>query len=60
LRQETTFLKGNSKTALEMMPRVHLPIALFKRWHEGTHQGAVSLESLDANLDEFVFHFNRR
>jgi hypothetical protein len=42
------------------MPRVHLVIALLKRWLMGTHQGAVSLEHLDAYLDEFVFRFNRR
>jgi hypothetical protein len=26
----------------------------------GTHQGTVSLEHLDAYLDEFIFRFNRR
>lgn len=55
-----TFLKGNSKTASELMPRVHLAIALLKRWLMGTHQGAVSPEHLDAYLDEFTFRFNRR
>ena len=59
-RHEVTFLKGNSKTASELMPRVHLAVALLKRWLIGTHQGAVSLEHLDAYLDEFVFRFNRR
>jgi transposase-like protein len=59
-RHEVTFLKGNSKAASELMPRVHLVIALLKRWLMGTHQGAVSLEHLDAYLDEFVFRFNRR
>jgi transposase-like protein len=55
-----TFLKGNSKTASELMPRVHLAIALLKRWLMGTHQGAVSPEHLDSYLDEFTFRFNRR
>jgi transposase-like protein len=59
-RHEVTFLKGNSKTASELMPRLPLAVALLKRWLMGTHQGAVSLEHLDAYLDEFVFRFNRR
>jgi len=57
---EVTFLKGNSKSASELMPRVHLAVALLKRWLLGTHQGGVSLEHLDAYLDEFTFRFNRR
>jgi transposase-like protein len=57
---QITFLKGNSKTASELMPRVHLVVALLKRWLMGTHQGAVSMEHLDAYLDEFTFRFNRR
>lgn len=59
-RHKITFLKGNKKTASELMPRVHLAVALLKRWLLGTHQGAVSLEHLDAYLDEFTFRFNRR
>jgi transposase-like protein len=45
---------------LELMPRVHLVIALLKRWLMGTHQGAVSHKHLDYYLDEFTFRFNRR
>ncbi len=41
-RHEVTFLKGNGKTASELMPRVHLAVALLKRWLMGTHQGGVS------------------
>lgn len=59
-RRKITFLKGNSKTASELMPRVHLAVALLKRWLLGTHQGGVSLEHLDAYLNEFTFRFNRR
>lgn len=59
-RHKITFLKGSSKTASELMPRVHLAVALLKRWLLGTHQGGVSLEHLDAYLDEFTFRFNRR
>ena len=42
------------------MPRVYLAVALLKRWLMGTHQGGVSLEHLNAYLDEFTFRFNRR
>lgn len=59
-RHKITFLKDNKKTASELMPRVHLAVALLKRWLLGTHQGGVSLEHLDAYLDEFAFRFNRR
>ena len=59
-RHKVTFLKGNRQTASELMPRVHRVVALLKRWLLGTHQGAVSLEHLDAYLDEFTFRFNRR
>jgi transposase-like protein len=59
-RHKITFLKDNNKTASELMPRVHLAVALLKRWLLGTHQGGVSMEHLDAYLDEFAFRFNRR
>ena len=59
-RHKITFLKGNRKTVSELMPRVHLAVALLKRWLLGTHQGGVSTEHLDAYLDEFTFRFNRR
>jgi transposase-like protein len=59
-KHKITFLKDNRKTASELMPRVHLSVALLKRWLLGTHQGSVSLEHLDAYLDEFAFRFNRR
>ncbi len=59
-KHKVTFLKDNSKTASELMPRVHRAVALLKRWLLRTHQGSVSLEHLDAYLDEFAFRFNRR
>lgn len=59
-RHEVTYLKGNKKTALELLPRVHLVISHLKRWLLGTHQGAVSQKHLDDYLDEFTFRFNRR
>ncbi|MGC8550773.1 MAG: IS1595 family transposase, partial [Acidobacteriaceae bacterium] len=59
-RHEVTYLKGNAKTASELLPRVHLVIAHLKRWMLGTHQGAISHKHLDYYLDEFTFRFNRR
>ena len=55
-----TFLKDNNKTASELIPRVHLVVVQLKRWLLETHQGGVSLEHLDAYLDEFAFWFNGR
>jgi transposase-like protein len=49
-----------TRTASELMPRVHRVVALLKRWLLGTHQGAVSPAHLDYYLDEFTFRFNRR
>jgi transposase-like protein len=57
---QVAYLKGNSKTASELMPRVHRVAALLKRWLLGTHRGGVSVEHLDSYLDEFTFRFNRR
>ena len=59
-RRQVTYLKGNKKTASELLPRVHLVISHLKRWLLGTHQGAVSHKHLDYYLDEFTFRFNRR
>jgi len=59
-RHKITFLTRTSKTASEPTPRVHLAVALLKRWLLGTHQGGVSAEHLDAYLDDFTFRFNRR
>jgi transposase-like protein len=42
------------------LPHVHRVASLVQRWILGTHQGAVSHEQLDYNLDEFTFRFNRR
>lgn len=59
-RHQVTYLRGNKKTASELLPRVHLVISHLKRWLLGTHQGAVSHRHLDYYLDEFTFRFNRR
>jgi transposase-like protein len=55
-----TYLKGNKKSASELLPRVHLVISHLKRWMMGTHQGAISHKHLNYYLDEFTFRFNRR
>jgi transposase-like protein len=57
---QVTRLRRQDQPAWELMPRVHLAVALLKRWLLGTHQGGVSAEHLDAYLDEFTFRFNRR
>jgi transposase-like protein len=59
-QHQVTYLKGNTKTASELLPRVHLVISHLKRWMMGTHQGAISHKHLDYYLDEFTFRFNRR
>lgn len=46
--------------AVELLPKVHLVVALLKRWLMGTYQGAVSQEHLQYYLDEYAFRFNRR
>ena len=38
----------------------HWTISNLKRWLLGTHAGAVSAKHLQAYLDEFAFHHNRR
>ena len=59
-KHKITFLKDNSKTASELMPRVHRAVALEALAVQEPAQGSVSLEHLDAYLDEFAFRFNRR
>ena len=59
-RHKVTVLRGNQKSASELLPRVHRVVSLLKRWLLGTHQGAVSHKHLDYYLDEFTFRFNRR
>jgi hypothetical protein len=53
-------VKRKKETASELMPRVRRVVALLMRWVLGTHLGAVSVEHLEAYLDEFTLRFNRR
>ena len=55
-----TFVKGQRKSAADLLPRVQQVVSLLKRWLLGTHHGAVSFDHLDYYLDEFTFRFNRR
>lgn len=51
---------GFSQVGEENLPLVHRVASLLKRWMLGTHQGYVSMEHLQAYLNEFTFRFNRR
>ena len=53
-------VKGSGHPAHEVLPGVHRVASLLKRWLNGTLQGRVAPEHLQAYLDEFVFRFNRR
>ena len=53
-RHTVTVLRGQEKSASELMPRVHRVVSLLKRWLTGTHQGAVSRKHLDYYLDGFL------
>jgi transposase-like protein len=57
---EVSVITGSDKSAVELLPRVHHIIGLFKKWLHGTHQGAIAREHLDYYLDEYTFRFNRR
>lgn len=59
-RHRVTVLERSKRSAVEVLPRVHLVASLLKRWLLGTHQGAVSFRHLEYYLDEFTFRFNRR
>lgn len=53
-------VKRSGQEAHEVLPGVHRVASLLKRWLNGTLQGSVAPEHLQAYLDEFVFRFNRR
>lgn len=53
-------IQSHEEEGEHVLPRVHLVIALLKRWLLGTHQGAIGYDHLDDYLNEFTFRFNRR
>lgn len=53
-------VKRSGQHAHEVLPGVHRVASLLKRWLNGTLQGRVAPNHLQAYLDEFVFRFNRR
>lgn len=53
-------IKRSGLPAHEVLPGVHRVASLLKRWLAGTHQSGVSVDHLQAYLDEFTFRFNRR
>jgi transposase-like protein len=57
---EAINLTGGWGDALLRLPAIHLVFGLAKRWLLGTHHGAVRPKHLQADLDEYVFRFNRR
>jgi transposase-like protein len=59
-QHRVTVIETSKRSAVEILPRVHLVASLLKRWLLGTHQGAVSFRHLEYYLDEFTFRFNRR
>ena len=60
VQHEPTTVKTSGKTGSQLFPRVHLVLALLKRWILGTFQGRVGANHLQSYLDEFCFRFNRR
>lgn len=60
LTQEVRNVSASGQPAHVSLPGVHRLFSLTKRVLEGTYQGSVQPEHLQAYLDEFVFRFNRR
>ena len=53
-------MAASDQPAHVSLPGVHRLFSLTKRVLDGTHQGSVQPEHLQAYLGEFVFRFNRR
>ena len=51
--------RGDPNVAEDYLPIIHLVFSNLKSWLNGTHHG-VSAAHLQAYLNEFTFHFNRR
>lgn len=59
-RRNQSAAKAVGEDIDSLLPGVHRVASLAKRWLLSTHQGATSVEHLDALLQEFCFRFNRR
>jgi transposase-like protein len=59
-RHQRINISSSGDPAHVLLPGVHSVASLLKRWLLGTHQGSVTVEHLDAYLNEFAFRFNRR
>jgi len=59
-RHVVTNVSASGDPAHAVLPHVHRLASLVQRWILGTHQGAISHDQLDYDLDEFTFRFNRR
>jgi hypothetical protein len=57
---QITFLRGNKKMPTELFASSSSRCFVVETVVSRHHQGAVSREHLDYNLDEFTFRFNRR
>lgn len=57
---KATSIADSGRPAHEVLPAVRRVFSLVKRWLEGTMQGSVSPEHVQAYLDEWGFRFTRR
>ncbi len=53
-------MSSSDDSAHVAMPGVRRIASLLKRWILGTHQGSVSDEHFQSDLEELTFRFNRR
>jgi ISXO2-like transposase domain/Transposase zinc-ribbon domain len=53
-------LAGDPDKAEAHLPMIHLVFSNLKTWILGTHHGRIAPRHLQAYLNEYVFHFNRR
>jgi ISXO2-like transposase domain/Transposase zinc-ribbon domain len=59
-RHDALALGGDPEKAEKHLPMIHLVFSNLKTWINGTHHGRIEPHHLQAYLNEFVFHFNRR
>jgi hypothetical protein len=59
-RHNALTLGGDPEKAEKHLPMIHLVFSNLKTWINGTHHGRIEPRHLQAYINEFVFHFNRR